>query len=52
MIRVLKRTKGEVRDKPAPVVRRRRERLRRVDVLAVKRAVDREDQRERTNAKV
>jgi hypothetical protein len=50
MIRVLKRTKGEVRDKPAPI--KRRERLRRADVLAVKRAIDKVDQRERTNAKV
>ena len=44
VIRVLKRLKGEVRDKP--VEKRKRERLRRREILALKRAKDRDDRKD------
>lgn len=51
MIRVLKRLKEEGREVEVER-RKRRMQLRRVEILTLKRAIDREDQPERTNAKV
>ena len=50
MIRVLKRLKEEGREVEVER-RKRRMQLRRVEILTLKRAIDREDQPERTNAK-